>query len=741
MRRRGLAGASALALFAGLAAPAAFAQTSAGDAAASGGEGSDGSATILVTARRVSESVQDVPAAVTAIGGDDLANLLVDDTASLIEQIPGASLVTSGPNYIADTSLRGQGGGRVGSSESATGLYRDGHYAAGGGFGGRALNQLDLFDLQRVEVLRGPQGALYGRNAVGGSINAIARKPDLARMGGWARVGYDSFDTIELAGALNVPLVTDRLALRVAGFINDQNGGSVTNVPTGHTIDQNSSTGLRAALAWQIADNIDTRFTYENFYNRTPAFGSLGYRPTKSNGTPLDPGMFERVMSREAYARIKQRTAYWDTQIATDYGDWHINFDYKHRTGARLDEDLAHFLGFEGIIAGGKLIELYADETETFENGGAQIYLTSPKSDGRWTWLVGIDGLINRTEGLTVNRGVATAAGLRALFRNDASIERLRSFAVYGALGYDIAPKWNLGLELRVQRDRKSIDFDRTRNSTTSLAVPISVDLTRNWTRVLPTATLRYEVSDAHTLYARFATGYRPGGFNTGIPADNPAAADLIPYNPENVYGGELGWKASLGGAWTANLALYYTRTKNVQAVTAASITNPQFILQNAGNDHIYGAELEVRGRIELGFGKLDLNAALAANDGSFEKGTTVLDDTGHPVDISGLRVNRTRDLQATLGATLKVPLGSHVTASLGANMQTESGGFENAVNTRKLADFTLLDLTAGLTVDRWSFLLWAKNITDRNYVLQTISQNQYFNGRRQIGGRLTFAF
>jgi outer membrane receptor protein involved in Fe transport len=737
MGNRGLAGASLLAF----AAASAFASAAQAQAAS---ESSDASPPqdIVVTARRVSETVQDVPAAITAIGGEDLENRLVDDTAALIRQVPGATLVTSGPAYIADISLRGQGGGRIGSSESATGIYRDGHYAAGGAFGGRTLNRLDLFDLQRIEILRGPQGALYGRNAVGGSVNAIAVKPEFGDWSGWAKAGYDSFETVDLEGAVNVPLVDGTLAARIAGFVADQNGGYIINVTTGHNVDQNNSTGLRAALAWKIADNADTRLTFENFYTRTPGFGSLGYRATLFNGMPVDPAIFKRVLSTESYAHIRQRTVYWDTTVDTGYGDWHFNFDYKHRTGSRLNEDFAHFLGFEGVSIGGKPVLLSNNETETFENGGAQIYLTSPSSMERWSWVIGADGLVNKSRDLTFVDGSASPAGLRALFRNDLSTEKLRSIAVYGTLGYDITDQLNLDFEVRVQNDHKSIDFERTRSNATSLAVPISVHLNRDWTKVLPTATLRYKLNESQNVYARFATGYRPGGFNTGIPADFPNAEQLIPYDPEYVYGGELGWKASFfDGAWIVNLAAYYTRTDNVQVVTAASITNPQFILQNAGDDHVYGVELETRGRIDLGFGRLDLNAALSSNDGSFEKGTRVLSNTGTVVDISGFRVNRTRDLEATLGAQLRLPLGDGVEATFGGNLQTEHGGFFNATNEDQLSDFTLVDLSASLSINRWTLSAYVRNVGDRVYLLQTVSNNNYYNAPREYGGSVRFSF
>lgn len=736
MGKRRLIGVSAGAIALAIAAPA-YAQTTSG---ASGAAPNDQD--IVVTARRVAETAQDVPAAITAIGGEQLSDLLVDDAASMIRQIPGATLVTSGPAFIGDVSIRGQGGGRISSSESATGIYRDGHYAAGGKFGGRTLTRLDLFDLQRLEVLRGPQGALYGRNAVGGSLNAIANKPGLDDANGWVSAGYDSVEALDLEGVVNVPLVEGKLAARVGGFVIDQNDGHITNVTTGHIVDQSSSTGLRAALAWKLSDDVDTRLTFENYYSRTPGFGSLGYRETLYNGDPLDPGIFERVLSTEAYAHIKQRALYWDTTVATGYGDWHFNVDYKHRTGSRYDEDYDHFLGYKGVILGGQPVTLRNNEKESFENGGAQIYLASPRSDGRWSWVVGVDGLVNKSNDVIVVDGSATPVALRRQFRSDLSIEKLRSLAAYATLGYDITPKLNLDLELRVQNDRKSIDFDRSASNSSSLTNTTTFDMRQSWTRVLPTATLRYKFNDAQMIYARFATGYRPGGFNTSIPADIPDAEKLIPYDPEYVYGGEFGWKAEFfDRAWTVNLAAYYTETRNVQSLTAASITNPQFILQNVGGNRIYGIELETRGRIDLGFGRLDLNAAVSTSDGRFDKGAMILDNTGTLVDLSGNRANQTRDLELNLGGVLRVPLGGRAVASLGANMRTEHGGYFNATNDDKLSNYTIVDLTAGLTIDRVQLRFFVRNVGDRVYLLQTVSNNNFYNSPREYGGSIKVAF
>jgi outer membrane receptor protein involved in Fe transport len=259
---------------------------------------------------------------------------------------------------------------------------------------------------------------------------------------------------------------------------------------------------------------------------------------------------------------------------------------------------------------------------------------------------------------------------------------------------------------------------------------------------VLPAATLRYQVRPEQNIYLRFATGYRPGGFNSGVPTDIPNVQDLIPYDPEYAYGGELGWKASfLDGAWTVNLAAYYTRTRDFLATTAASETSTGFILQNAGNNHIYGVELETRVRIRLGAARLDLKGVIASSDGRLEAGSTVRNSTGALVDVTGYRVSRTRDYDLSGGADLTVPLASGVSGSLGVNVQSAGNGWENVLNTSRLSNYTLVDLTAGLNIRDWRIFAYVQNVGDKVYVLQRLSGNDMYSQPRRYGVSATVRF
>ena len=235
---------------------------------------------IIVTARKRSETLVEVPSAISAITAEERRNLVLDGMKDYLRQAPSATLVTSGPEYLQDISIRGQGSGRLGFSEAATGLYKDGLYNAGGGFGGRSLSRMDLLDIERLEVLRGPQGALYGRNSVGGAVNVVGRAPDQT-LSGALTARYSQPERASIEGVVNLPLAADKLALRVAGLYDDQNGGFIKNQTTGHDLDWQTYKGLRAGLRWTPDSATTVDLTYERYESDTPAFSSLARRAVR----------------------------------------------------------------------------------------------------------------------------------------------------------------------------------------------------------------------------------------------------------------------------------------------------------------------------------------------------------------------------------------------------------------------------------------------------------------------------
>lgn len=694
---------------------------------------------ITVTARRVEEDILSVPTSVTNLSEEAISQLVLDGFDDYLRQFPSTILVSGGPEYLSDVSIRGQGGGRVGFSETTTGLYRNGIYIAGGGYGGRSLSRLDLFDLQRIEVMRGPQGALYGRNAVGGAVNVISRKPEF-EFGGRGVVQHTfEIDRNDVEAVVNLPLSEDTLSLRIGGFHNDQSAGFHTNIRTGNTVDQSRYSGLRGSLRWLPSEALDINLTLERYEAKAPAFGNIGYRATRFNGTPLDPDPYTRDMSDEAFVNIEQNNAFLTLDGQTGFGTWRATLSHTNRDGSRNNEDLDHFLGFQDVFFGPTEVVLFASQSEDFKRTGGDIFFSSDGT-GRFSWLFGAEfQMFDRTVD-TENFGQPAAPpGLRQQMRIDRNVEELTSLAAFAAFGMDVTERLNLGLEMRVQRDEKDFAFDRTRNQVNSLAQEFSVTDSRTWTTFMPVLSANFRVDEVNSVFGRLATGYRPGGFNDGVPDDVPNAQDLIAYDPEYVTSGEIGWRR-VEGRFSFSASAYYTHTRDAQLVTNASDTLFIVILQNVPSTRAWGLELEASGSWDVGPGQLRLSAGASTTDGEFGDGAVIV-LSGVTSDLSGRQLNRTRDLNAQLNAGYSFPLTSQVDAFINGSMQIERGGLENPTGERSLPDFELYDARVGIRTGNYTLSVFGRNLGDTRYRIQTVNNNEYWTNGRVWGVRLAADF
>ncbi len=774
---------------------------------------------VVVTSRRRDEQLQDVPIAVNAITPRDRETLVLENLDDYLRQSPGATLVSSGPEYLNDISIRGQGGGRLGFSETSTGLFRDGLFVAGGGFGGRSLSRLDFFDAGRVEVMRGPQGALFGRNSVGGAINVVSQAPTDS-FEGRALLRYQDPESITFEGLLNAPVIPDRLAVRIGGFAQDQEGGEVRNLTTGNALDVQRYQGLRAALRWTPSADLTVDFSWEGSHSESPAFATLGRRPARIDLTPLDPSPDLRTdMNREGGSTIDDNayylTAVWDLGFA----DLNLRAGYKTRDGGRSGEDNDHFAGQSGIDVMPGVEVRPADYTvgqfETFDRKVAQAYLAS-KGEGPVTWLVGveylttdntvnvdptlcaaytgaaqpiIDGCFVGQVGSLTGTSLQVRSAGRLGLNHDRFSETLESPSLFGSVEYAFTDRTRLGLEARVQSDSKSYRIQRwsedplvyfgTGPIPVGLAAPITSDpdgagpLTAqpvqfcpptlagcsaalstvdikadaDWTFVTPALTLSHRFTEDSTGYLRFSTAYRPGGFNTNLPPTtvrDQIASQLI-YDPEYAYSYEAGWKGRLLGI-NLTAALFYSWTNEVQVTTAPSALSRGFVLDNAGDAHIWGWEIEARKRWTLGPGTLMANLAVSGQQGEFEEGASVLFDTngdGIPdiLDLEGNEVPRMRDYQVTLNLAYGFPISGNWRGLVSTSYQAADGGYETPANAESYEGYNLLDGRVTVTNGSLRVSLFGRNLTDERYITNILNTNEYYNEPRVLGAEIAVEF
>lgn len=684
---------------------------------------------IIVTARKRAEAAIDVPVSIVTISAADRERLILDNVGDYLRQTAGALLVSGGPDYLADISIRGQGGGRNGFSESATGIYRNGVYVAGGGFGGRAFTRMDLFDLERFEVYRGPQGALYGRNAVGGAVNVISTRPR-DTFGASLFTGYGEADRLDLRAIVNVP-IGEGSAARIGGFVLDQNGGDIVDVNTGQTLDTSTYKGGRFSVKGALSPGWEARVSMEYSTQEAPGFSALGQRLGAGlpAGRRFDPGPYERNASRVGRVNIEEQSIFGELDGDLGFAQLSAVVAAKTRDGDRTNEDLDHFLGLEGLAG----VDLTVAQTEEFDRIGGELRLAS-KGTGAVSWLLGADYQDSSSDVVTANGGSVPATASAALrtqaVRRDTSSDELTSYSVFGLLGYDLTERLTASAELRYQRDTKDFRFQRV----DLVARPVQTDAP-TWDAVLPVAALRYQATPDVNLYARFATGFRPGGFNLGI--TNLAQ---LAYDPERTSSFEVGAKGRIPALrMRFDVAAYYTDTRDMQVVTAASTTDTTFTLQNIPGARQWGAEAQVSGLLQIARGSFRYSLSAATQDGRFDPGSVVL-VAGRTVDISDARVNRARDLTFNAAATYSYPIGGEWYLASSGSVRHESGGYENAtggtadLSGRSLDGFTTVDARLTVENERFSISAFAKNLTDETYVLQQINGNNYWNERARYG-------
>lgn len=699
----------------------------------------DGDNVIIVQARRRDELLEDVPGSVSAITEAQLLTRSNERLEDFLRQTPSATVVFAGPEYLRDVSIRGQGGGRNGFSDASTGLYRNGIFVAGGGFGGRTFNALDLFDVGSFEVYRGPQGALYGRNAVGGAVNIITNQPTRGT-GGSVQIGYDERQRLSGEARVNLGL-GDFGAIRVGATGFDQNDGFFTSALTGEPLDTSDFLGLRiAARLFDIA-GFSATATYELSRADAPGFSSLGQRtavPSRPTAA-FDPDIELRNASRAGRVEIDEDTFFVNVDGAIGATDVALVFTHKTRDAVRFNEDLDHFIGFQGI--GGS--DLIVEQSEDFERTGVELRFTS-QADGPLTWLVGVDWQDLSSEVATENSGVTAVAALREqATRSDFSTDNYVSYSAFGSLEYKITPALALAFEGRVQRDERDFDFQRVDRAPTPVNTSIApLTLSASETRFTPGATVKWSFADDSQAYLRLASAYRPAGFNIGT--NN---FDAIPYRAETGYGAELGLKLPLVDGLRASLSAYYLLLDDAQVVTTVSATDTTVVLQNIPDAQYGGLELELNGSWQLGPGRLSIDASAATQFGEFGDGSFITVN-GTVFDVSGEQANRVRDFIGNFTTTYDVRFNDSLSGFFTATINGENGGFENAVGaldvpnvSRILEGFALLSLRAGVRFDGFTLSAFANNITDERYIQQNVQGNNFFNEGRVFGVNLRAQF
>ncbi len=731
------------------------------DGASTGGNIDD----IVVTARKREESLQDVPLSVQVFSAAALERSGIRDFSEVAYRIPGLKLSAE---RAVDTELfiRGIGSDIQGAgADVAVGIFVDGVYLSRG-----TGSLLDLYDLERVEVLKGPQALRFGKSVVGGLINYVTKKPG-DTFEGRAEATYGNYDRIDLAASVRGPVSeTVSLGLTASSRMHD---GYAKNLRGGDEEDQNMQS-VRAQLRWQPDSTLDVNLaadytrhrdgarwvdvlipgdseevTYLGYY--APPIASLpGFvlpkrnAPFKSAKRRSGEHNFTGYQNSDMYGfsgtidwqpsssvSITAQTAYRDSSLKAREDAGGMFFDFPLDAATKAPDITSAMLAGLGTY-------LATVPDSYFDSGKAEdIKQFSQELRVRWD-----NGGPLRLEGgaYYLQEKVRRAEDVNFLFADFGALEefafamayggtpatpspgsnhtvttsRNKNIGIFGELSYSISDKLTLDAGLRYAYDRKRYSNNRSGVSFEGQSVNFVVGETRHWDAWLPSATLRFEPGEDVTFYARYAKGYKPGGW-TGEDANTPAEA-LVSFDPETANSFELGSKLALANRRLfINIAAYYTLYDNLQTNQFLSpgpgMPPDNFVFNAKNGTRAYGIELDFQARISREF---TLSGNYAFSKCEFT-GELIIDDNG--TDLDGNSCRRTPKHAFNIAGNLELPVSERLVFVAGSDFQYTGSNFFDNPNTPilKFGDEIMLNARIGLrdASDKWELTAWVKNLTN----------------------------
>lgn len=718
---------------------------------------------VRVTSRRREELAQEVPIPITVVSGALVADTGGFNVNRIKELIPSVQLYSSNPRNTA-ISIRGQGttfGLTNDGIDPGVGFYIDGVY-----FARPAITTLDFIDVDRIEVLRGPQGTLYGKNTTAGAFNVTTLKPQYesdARV----ELSAGNFGFAQIKGSVTGGL-SDSVAGRMS-FTSTEREGNIKNVVTGQDLNNLENWSLRGQLLWEAGEGTDVRLITELSRQDPTGYAQVfaGSVPNKRSAYR----QFEAIIadlgyappSRDPFDRVVDHNSAW--RSGNDIGGVSLNIDHDILGGTLTSTTAWYFwdwrpsndrdfLGLNALA----LSQAPSDHeqlTQEFRWAGD---LTESVSG-----VFGVFAIQQELESDPVHREELGPDQWRFLVPNAASAAQYRTPGLFDGFGTDSSPgletfsaavfgqlDWrlddNLSLltGLRFNYDEKDVNFTRIRSGGSVLTDPALLAL-RNAQysnqafqakidddNVTGTLTLNYALNDAVNVYGTYSTGFKPVGLNLGgLPTDaGRVMTELAVIKPEYVQHYELGVKTSpLPNAWL-NFVAYQTDIEDYQAqVQTADIGVNRGYLANAEEVQVRGFEID--GRIV--FGPLSLQGAYAWTDGeyvSFTNAPLPLEEVGSAVafkDISGGLLPGISKHALSLSGEYATPLtllgtSGEFFVGVDSYYRSEFSSSPSPSQFLNVAGYTLLNARLGFrTEDNWSAFLWSRNLTDKDYFEQLL--------------------
>jgi len=648
---RRMIGAGSIALWAASAAPA-YAQddTTAADSA-------DEEQTIVVTATKRETDLQETPASISAVTGDTLQQRQIVDIEGLAQQLPSVNFgQTTGNARIA---IRG-----IGFDNTTVGNEGRVAYHLDGVFISRPAAALTgFYDIERVEVLRGPQGTLYGRNATGGAINVIPRAPG-DRLNGYFEASYGNYEAFRLEGAVGGPLA-EGVGARLSFQVNERDGFG-TNLTNGRDVDDLSTRAIRAQLHFEPSADLEIRLAADWFHQDDHAYSfhflGQGSRPDP-NSTPPLPGQQLTGIRAGGVVPLNLRDSTSDSGPDNERTFWGLSANIRWDLGAVELNSVTGYRDNDFQITSdldvtSAPLTVY-DQFEQSEHFSQELRLSG--DFGRGDWMIGgyyfTESLFGGTRIALDPVVLANAAPVlpplsfyRQGYYGVGELDT-EAWALFANVRFELGDRFAVRLGARYSDEERRVDEELKLDFATPWPpfVPqfpptppgVRRQAQDSWSSFTPSATLEYRATDDLFFYATWSRGFKSGGFNLGVVQ--------APFRPERLDDYEGGVRATwLDGRLTTNLSVFYYDYSNLQVT---KIVGTAVVIENAASARVTGLEAEIVLRPVRNF---QIDAALSLLDTEYQDYVSA--DPARPqlgpLDLSGNELTQSPNYTLNLGAS-----------------------------------------------------------------------------------------
>jgi len=697
--------------------------------ALTGADSSGGLETLVVTARKRAENIQDVPVAVTAIEGADLDSNGTSQIQQLQFQAP--SLVINTPTSRQTSfAIRGLGNNPAADGLSASvGLYIDGVYLDRPG-----MANFDLLDLDHVEVLRGPQGTLFGKNTTAGAVSFTTRSPDF-KFAAQGKMSLGDFALRQYQASVTGP-ITDTLAFRLTGYVTDRDG-YLKDVFTGQDLLSLHRQGVRGQLLWKPTGVLSLRLIGEYGREKDSAGAGLLY----SKGPTISPN--PRFVSYDTWAANLGLTPFFHPRaLQSDQNGFQKQVERQHSLTSLIDWNVGDFtvtsvtgwrrwsfvpnndLDFSRAdvirdIGVSDHVEQFSQELRVASPaGGALDYVMG--AHYFWRDLLG-DSVTTYGSQFSTGLGAIGVPALNNGTTHTYGTVSNSSYALFVQGTWHFDPQWNLTVGARATYELGEGTILRTPFTGGTGAPPPQVAtfgaaLSNVSWAPSALATVDYKVSENILAYGTVSQGEKAAGFNLSV-----LPISTLKVKPEKALNYELGVKSELlDRRLIINLNAYWTDVHGYQANTILQNSNGglQSVIANVGAMRSRGFEGDLKA---LPFDNLRLNATISYDDAiyrSFVNAPSVQGAAIPTQDLSGRPVMQAPKWSVNLSATYVQPLSPDIDGYIGGDLGFKSTyfGYIDDSPYSRVGSYGVGNLRVGATFRNYDMSVWVRNVGDARY-------------------------